>query len=96
MVGGIQRNEAHPMSSLGNLMGVIRSTSSTTCFEMMGRRACVKQAARITPAAPVGEFRPARIALVSRNTLGALGIPRGPDGLSGLFGGTQKSGLSVT
>jgi hypothetical protein len=53
--------------------------SSITCGEMTGIIFLEKQAARITPAAPSGEFNPAKMALVSRNTRNFFGIFLLPD-----------------
>lgn len=80
--GGINKNERHALSSAGNFDVILRSASSITCGEINGRTSPEKQTARMTPAAPVGELSPARIALVSRNTLGLFCIGATPYSIS--------------
>ena len=53
---------------------MLRSASSMICGEIIGTTSPITHAARMTPAAPVGEFSPARIALVSRNAFNLLCI----------------------
>ncbi len=77
--GGIMRKARQPVSSSGNFSGMFRSVSSITCGERIGASSREKQAARMIPAAPVGEFKPARIALVSRNTRNLRCIALAPD-----------------
>src|SRR3989344_8319750 len=89
MRGCISRNELHASASLGNFAEIFRSASSIICGEIIGVMSFEKQAATITPAAPVGELNPARSALVSRNTLDLFCIGSAPYQISGFFGGAQ-------
>lgn len=73
-LGGISKKDCQAVVRCGNLRKIFLLASSITSGEITGVIFFEKQAARITPAAPVGELSPAKIALVSRNTLNFLGI----------------------
>src|SRR3989344_5847043 len=64
---------------------MFRSVSTTMSGEMMGRIASSRHRLRTTPAAPAGEFNPAKIALVSRKTLNFFGIALFPKFRTSLF-----------
>jgi hypothetical protein len=83
--GGISKKDCQAVVSLGNLTGMFLSAYSITCGEITGVICFAKQAARITPAAPVGEFSPAKIALVSRKALNFFGILFLPNLVSGIL-----------
>lgn len=61
-----------------------------TWCEMIGMIRREKQAARITPAAPVGELSPARSALVSMNARNLFCIAFFPDGSTSFAYGIHK------
>jgi hypothetical protein len=82
-MGGSIKNDCQAGSRSGNFKGILRSASSIICFEIIGFILFAKQAARIIPAAPLGEFNPAKMALVSRNTLNSFDILFLPDLFSG-------------
>lgn len=90
------RKACQPVSSSGNFKGMFRSASSITCGEIIGVSSREKQAARITPAAPVGEFNPARIVLVSRKTRNFLGILLAPDLPPSIAERLENGALGVT
>jgi len=88
--GGMRRKEAHPSFSRGNFTGMFRSASSIICGETTGINSCAKHAARMTPAAPVGELSPASKALVSRKIRHFVGILFAPDRVSRRLDGVHN------
>ncbi len=82
-LGGISKKECQDVIKPGNFMGIFRLASSIICGEIIGRICFEKQAAKITPDAPLGELSPAKIALVSRKTVNFFGILFSPNLVSG-------------